>query len=140
MSGAKVFLDTNIVVYALDQASPVKRRRAQDLIGELGQAQRLVISTQVLHEAYSALTRKLHLAGTVAEKALRALAHHPVIKTDPPLLWLAMKRHQRDKLAFYDALIVESALRGGCEVLLTEDLQHGRKYGTLQVTNPFASG
>jgi predicted nucleic acid-binding protein len=40
-------------------------------------------------------------------------------------------------LAFYDALIVASATEAGCDTLFTEDMQHGRKFGSLTVVNPF---
>jgi predicted nucleic acid-binding protein len=40
-------------------------------------------------------------------------------------------------LSFYDALIVAAALDAGCGVLCSEDLQHGQKFGTLRIENPF---
>jgi len=40
-------------------------------------------------------------------------------------------------LSFYDALIVASAIESGCDILYTEDLQHGRSFGGLAIVNPF---
>jgi predicted nucleic acid-binding protein len=41
------------------------------------------------------------------------------------------------QLSFYDALIVAAALDAGCDQLCSEDLQHGQKFGTLRIDNPF---
>jgi predicted nucleic acid-binding protein len=43
-----------------------------------------------------------------------------------------------DGFAFHDALIVAAALEGGCDTLLSEDMQHGRALGDLTIVNPFA--
>lgn len=139
MRGARVFLDTNIIVYAFDASSPDKRSRSLELIEQLGNEHRLVLSTQVLQESYNVLTRKLDMSGAIAERALRTLARHHLIKTDAALLWAAMNRHQNGSIAFYDSIIVEAAIRGECGTLLSEDLQDGRRYGTLTIDNPYAS-
>jgi predicted nucleic acid-binding protein len=49
----------------------------------------------------------------------------------------ALALHHSAKIAFYDALIVSSALEAGCTVLLTDDLRHEQRIGALQVRNPF---
>ena len=46
---------------------------------------------------------------------------------------------RRHKIAFWDALIVEAALAGGCSRLLSEDLQHQRTMAGLRIENPFRS-
>lgn len=139
MRGARVFLDTNIIVYAFDVGHPDKRSLSLELIEQLGSEHRLVLSTQVLQESYNVLTKKLDMPGASAERALRTLARHHLIKTDAALLWAAMSRHQSGSIAFYDSLIVEAAIRGECSTLLSEDLQAGRRYGTLTIQNPYAS-
>jgi predicted nucleic acid-binding protein len=40
-------------------------------------------------------------------------------------------------LSFYDALIVASAVEAGCDILYSEDMQHGRTFGGLGIVNPF---
>jgi predicted nucleic acid-binding protein len=51
-----------------------------------------------------------------------------------------VKLARDNTLSFYDALVVAAADAAGCRVLLTEDLQHGRKFGGLTVENPFREG
>ncbi len=53
----------------------------------------------------------------------------------------AMLALARDSgLAFYDALIVASAIEARCDMLYSEDMQHGRQFGGLTVVNPFLEG
>jgi predicted nucleic acid-binding protein len=49
----------------------------------------------------------------------------------------ALHLHAQSGLSWYDALIVSAALQAGCDLLFTEDLQHGQRFGGLQVKNPF---
>lgn len=137
MNADKVFVDTNILVYALDADQPAKRGVSLELIERLGTAGRMVLSTQVIQETYSAATRKLKIEPRLVEKALNALFGHPVVTLDLALIQRGMRRHRDDQLAFYDALIVESALAAECSVLASEDFQSGRQFESLRVTNPF---
>ena len=133
----KVFIDSNVLLYALDAGQPAKRDTAIELLDRLTLARRVVFSTQVFQETYSVSVRKIGLTGAAAQKSLTGLFSYPVVQVDLPLLEAAMQRHQQDKIAFYDALIVESALSGGCAILASEDFQSGRKFGSLRVINPF---
>ncbi len=60
-----------------------------------------------------------------------------LVDTDPLLIISASRLSERHSTNFWDALIVEAALRAGAAELVTEDLQHGRRFGKLQVRNPF---
>ncbi|MCK6682578.1 MAG: PIN domain-containing protein [Thermoanaerobaculia bacterium] len=133
----RAFIDTNVLVYLFDRDAPEKARTAKEVLeaeGPLG-----AISTQILQEFYVIVTRKLGrpLSEEDAERALRNLAVLDVRTIDVELVLLAAVRSRRDKLAFWDSLVVETALRAGCRRLLTEDLQEGRVFGTLRVENPF---
>ena len=66
-----------------------------------------------------------------------------LVLVDPPLA-LTLDLHQAARalaedqlLSFYDALIVAAAIGGGCDVLYSEDMQHGRSIGGLAIVNPF---
>jgi predicted nucleic acid-binding protein len=49
----------------------------------------------------------------------------------------ALDVRSRYGFAFYDALIVASALAGGCTRLLSEDFQHGQRIEGLVIEDPF---
>ncbi|MDQ3150935.1 MAG: hypothetical protein M3R63_04180 [Actinomycetota bacterium] len=62
-----------------------------------------------------------------------------VVDTDPVLILSASHLAEEHSVNFWDALIVEAALRAGADELVTEDLQDGRRFGPLRVRNPFTS-
>lgn len=134
----RVFLDTNVAVYAFDADVPAKRERALDLLAA-ARAGTHVISAQVLQEFYNAVTRKLArpLDPDDAETAVRHLSQLTVVPADRELVLAALGLRRRFQFSLRDALIVQAALAGGCERLLTEDLRDGMRIGELVVVNPF---
>lgn len=139
MSAARVFADTNVFVYAFDRDAGAKQRRALEILETLGTDGSLVLSTQVLQEFYVSATRKLRppLSDADAATAVRRLTVLDVVEVDVALILMAIETCARQKLSLWDALIVEAAQARDCAVLLTEDLQNGRQFGSLRVENPF---
>jgi predicted nucleic acid-binding protein len=134
-----VFIDTNLWAYRLDQREPEKSRRISTWLRQIASEHQIVLSTQVLVELRAVLTRKLKPPMPHADTglALNALAQFEVIASDTALVLDAHELAQREQLSWFDALIVEAALRAGCAQLFSEDLSHGRKFGGLTVCNPF---
>ena len=135
----RIFLDSNVVVYLFDRDSEEKRKRAREILDREGPRGRLAISTQVLQEFYVAVTRKLGrpLTEAAAEAAVRHLSALDVVGVDTEIILAAVALSRRHRIAFWDALIVEAALSRGCTTLVSEDLQDGRRFGTLAIENPF---
>jgi predicted nucleic acid-binding protein len=136
----KSFLDTNIFVYTFDTAAPGKRATAQDLIAQALEDRSAAISYQVVQEFLNVATRKFARPMPIqeAEDYLgRVLMPLCEIFPSAALYAQALAISASAKVAFYDALIVSSALLAGCVILFSEDLQHGRRIGELQVRNPF---
>ncbi|HMB55234.1 MAG TPA: PIN domain-containing protein [Thermoanaerobaculia bacterium] len=131
------FVDTNVAVYAHDHGSPEKRERAIQLFTT--PPDQLVISTQVLSEFYWAVTRRLDppLSVETATAAVDELAVLPVVSFDRTLVLTAVRTADRHQIALWDALIVEAAVVGGCDRLLTEDLNHGQTIRGVEIENPF---
>lgn len=137
----RAFLDTNVLVYTFDALSPGRQNAAIELVQALAVEHTVrVISTQVIQETYSALTSKLGLDGAHALTLLKNMENSGIrVQTlDVPLIWRSATRSMADKLSFWDSLIVEAAIAAQCTRLYTEDLQHGRTFGSLTVVNPFA--
>lgn len=131
----KAFFDTNILVYA--QLSEPRGDVARGLLADGGS-----ISVQVLNEFANVLRKKLGREWRSIIEAIEDVCQ----ALDPPAA-LTLDTHRaalglaRDHgFAFYDAVIVASALETGCDTLLTEDMQHGRTIGTLTIRNPFERG
>lgn len=134
------FFDANILVYAQDRGTPAKRALAQALIGEAMDDEEFVVSTQVLVEFYVAVQRRKLLAPAPALALVKLWSEHDVVPHTPELLLNGLELHQAHSVSPWDALIVQTAIDARCEVLLSEDLQHGRRFGDLEVRNPFAAG
>lgn len=133
------FFDTNILIYAVDHTDPIKRRKAGELLEREAGAGNAIISTQVLQEFYSASTLKLKrpLNKLVAEEIAEELMALPVKQVDTTIIRAAIKRNQTDQVSFWDALIIETALRAGARILWSEDMQHDREIDGLKIQNPF---
>jgi len=135
----RVFVDTNLWVYRFDRRLPEKAGFIGAWLRQQAAAHEIVVSTQVMVEFRSAVRRKLAppLPETETRAALELLACLEVLPAYPELVLDADSLAATEKLAWLDALIVEAALRGKCERLYSEDLQHGRRFGATQVINPF---
>lgn len=137
----RAFVDTNVWVYAVDAADPVKRAVARAITApEVGRD--LVISSQVLSEFYTVVTRKLAapLPGLIAAAMIDKLSDLPVVAVDAELVKAAVEGCREWRISLWDALIVRAAEVSGCRTLITEDLAHGETYGSVRVADPFAGG
>jgi predicted nucleic acid-binding protein len=134
-----VFVDTNVLVYAHDSEDRQKATAAIALLTELWSEGTGAVSTQVLQEFYNVATGKLcpTMSPAEARQVVADYAEWAVVETTPQLILSASFLHERDQVSFWDALIVEAALLAGAETLVTEDLQHGRRFGSVTVHNPF---
>lgn len=135
----KVFVDTNVLVYAYDRAAGSKHVRARKLVEDLWTAGRGTLSTQVLQEFYVNVRRKTR--PPVSPEAARVLvadylAWDPIVNDGAAVLEAVDAAH-RHQLSFWDALVVVAAVKGGASVIYSEDLNHGQRYGAVQVLNPF---
>lgn len=134
------FIDTNVLVYAHDSTEPERRPVAQRVLVEFWNSGTGALSTQVLQEFYSAVTCKIKapLRPAVARTAVARYSEWCTVDTDPLLIISAARLAEDHSIAFWDALIVEAALRCDAHQLLTEDMQDGRMFSSLTVRNPFA--
>ena len=123
---APVFVDTNVFIYAVDQADLRKQQAARDWRAELWKSRRGRTSFQVLQEFFVNVTQKALSSKEDARAEVRDL--------------LAAKLEERHTLSFWDALIVAAAKQALCGYLLTEDLQAGQDIDGVMVVNPFRSG
>jgi len=133
------FVDTNLLVYARDDADPWKRDRAREVLTRLWQTGNGRISHQVLVEFYATVTRKLK-PGLPREDAMadvRELSVWKPVAHSKPLFERAWHLEDRYGFSWWDSLIVAAALASDSSTLLSEDLQHGLLIENLRVVNPF---
>jgi len=133
---AKAFFDTNVLLYIYGEDGR-KRARASNLFDEYAQSGDILLSTQVVQEFYAAGSRKLEIPRRQLREIARALLDLPLIVLTSLHITRALDNEVKYKISFWDALILAAAEAGGAALLYTEDLNHGQKYGAVEVRNPF---
>lgn len=133
----RLFVDTNVWVYAVDRAEPIKRERARAAIAPRADAH-IAVSSQVLGEFYAVVTRKLAspMSEEQAAQMVDRLSQLPVVATDADLVMRAIAGSRAWGISLWDALIIRAAEVAGCAVVLSEDLTDGATYGSVRVSNP----
>jgi predicted nucleic acid-binding protein len=137
----EVFVDTNILVYALTHSADPRHEVARQRIRSLWQrAGGAAISVQVLQELQVNLIRKAGLAPATAARLAEPYFAWTVIDNDRSLLRDAWDLQVGQQLSFWDSLIVAAAQRSGASILWSEDPGVARRYGDLIVSNPLLDG
>lgn len=140
MSG-RFFLDTNIFVYSFDGNSPKKASQATKLIRSAIATRRGIVSYQVVQEFFNVALRRFAKPMSVvdAEQYL-STTFRPLlaVHSSQALYAEALRIAAKFQLPWYDSLIVASAIEGQCEVLYSEDFQHGQQIAGVTISNPFA--
>ena len=138
MSG-RVFVDTNVLIYAHDISTGAKHEKARSLVERLWQERTGAVSTQILQELYVSLRHKA--ARPLASEEARALVadylRWEVVVNSGESILDAIVLEQRYGISFWDALVVHSARTCGAELLYSEDLSDGQAYDSVRVVNPF---
>lgn len=136
---ARVFVDTNILVYAHDVSTGAKHEKARSLIERLWQERSGALSTQVLQELYVSLRRKAGrpLAADEARALVADYLRWDVVVNDGDSILEAIALEERYAISFWDALVIRSARACGAELLYSEDLNDGQSYDSVRVVNPF---
>jgi len=141
MNDERAFIDTNVIVYAYDRDAARKHDIARDLLIRLWNSGGGVISAQILQEFFVTVTKKIEipLPASSAREIIEDFLTWDVVANDGETVLEAIDWQAREKLFFWDALVIAAAIKGGAEILYSEDLSDGRKFGNLIVRNPFAS-
>jgi predicted nucleic acid-binding protein len=133
----RAFIDTNVAVYAFGPQDDPRCVQADVLLARQGSSIEFVISTQVLLETYNVLLRRKQVRSLAALAVARLLQRFEVVAPSADAALSAMELAAAHQLPTFDAFIVQAALEAGCDTLFSEDLQAGRRFGPLEVINPF---
>ncbi|HVB09590.1 MAG TPA: PIN domain-containing protein [Bacillota bacterium] len=138
-AASRQFVDTNVLVYAVDLTAGAKRAVAASLLEGLWSSRAGCVSVQVLQEFYVAVTRITRPlivdseGGAVTAQYACWRTHRP----GPEDVLAAIDIHHRHRVSLWDAMIIRSAAQLGCAVLWSEDLSDGTTYDGVLVRNPF---
>ncbi len=134
----RIFVDTNILVYAHDLSAGDRHAKASAVVESLWETEAGVISTQVLQEFYVTVTRKIKnpLKPDEAREIIRNYLAWPVQINDPETTIRASEIEEKNSFSFWDALIVAAALRLQAQKIITEDLNDGQIIEGILIENP----
>jgi predicted nucleic acid-binding protein len=136
---ARVFVDTNILVYCYDRADPAKKTRAIETVDQVVKSRAGAISTQILAEFYTTVTRKLPepLSSDDAWSRLKQFATiWNVLDLTPQVVLEAVRGVRERTLSYWDAQIWAVARLHRIPVILSEDFQHGSVLEGVRFLNP----
>jgi predicted nucleic acid-binding protein len=135
--GEPVFLDTNVLLYAIDTADPEKQRAGRRWLAGCWETGRARTSWQVLNEFYVNATRKLGRPTREARALVETYAQWMPAGVGLGLVRRAWEWTDSAGVPYWDALILAASEASGCGYLLSEDFQRGRTYGSVRVIDPF---
>lgn len=136
-------VDTNVLIYRCDPRDPAKRDAARKLLRQGAAERALRIPHQALVEFVNVVTRRRGSASPLLprEEAWRQaedlLNEFPILYPNESIFRTAMLGMAAYRLAWYDAHLWAYAEYYGLPEILSEDFEHGRRYGTVRVRNPF---
>ena len=134
----RLFVDTNILIYALDPQDPLKRSLSADLLRRTIANHSLTLSPQSLNECYRVLTDRRKLMPVREARAyVRTLAPWAIAPLDAATTERAWSVQDTAKLGWWDSLMVAAALRAECRLFVSEDLHDGLVIDGMRIADPF---
>lgn len=132
----KIFIDTNILIYSIDNSDGFKNLTAKSIVNELSNTKG-VISTQVLQEFYNIITKKMKCTKENAKELLHSLSEcFDVHKNSVSDILHAVDISIKTQFSFWDSLIISAAISSGCGTLYSEDLNDGQNVDGILIKNP----
>ncbi len=136
---SKIFVDTNLFVYSIDQKEPEKKEKSRAVLEKITTHHHTVVSTQVIQEFYVVATTKLKVDPILVKNIIHNFRNMEIVNNDLELIEEAIDISLISQLAFWDSLIIAAADRANCTFLVSEDLNAGQTYRGVMVVNPFES-
>ena len=131
------FLDTNVLVYAVDGKDPAKQGVARKIIIEALIKKDCLVSAQVLNEFSNIALLKLKMSIEEVRRFVAIFSQIHVVSLDRRWTDKALSVKEMFGTQFFDSLLLVAAEENGCDTILTEDLNDGQMYGSVKAVNPF---
>ena len=132
----KIALDSNILIYNHSLDCGDKRLIARSFFKE-----KPIISSQVIAEYLNVMRRNFKIEKqeliSLCSLWLEKCSVQPVVFSTIKLAQYLVKRYD---FQIFDGIIVAAALEANCNVIYSEDMQHGQIIeNSLKIINPFDS-
>ena len=134
----KVFIDTNVLVYAYNSDDPEKQKIAKKLLSEVILKNDVYISSQILNEFYSVLSKYKVDHYEIKQYVNEVINSTKVLPVSVLISKNAFTIKEEYQYSWWDSLVLSSALECNCNFVYSEDMQHGQIIeNTLKIINPF---
>ena len=139
MKGDRIFVDTNILVYAYDRSAGEKYKKAVGIMENLWDSYNGIISSQVLQEFFVCVTKKIvkPLDAFTTREIVKDLLKWKTIIVDGGIILDAIDIHSQYRYSFWDSVIIASAIEGGAGIILSEDFSDKQVIKGIVIKNPF---
>lgn len=134
----KVFVDTNIFLYAIDLTNTTKRNRALALLRRLVTEGSGVISSQVVNEFTSNVLGKFQRSPVDAKELYGLFAGFEFVPHSLATSLSGIDIVDLYRINYWDAILIAAARSAKCSVIYTEDLNHGQNIQGIKIVDPFA--
>ena len=131
------FLDTNVLVYAVDGRDAEKQQAAKKIVMAARNSPEYMISAQVLNEFTNVALNKLKKTREETRDFVGLFMSIAAVTVRPEWTASAIDIMKQYDLQFYDSLLLATAKENGCDTFLTEDLNDGQTYCGIKAVNPF---
>ena len=129
----KVFIDSNIFLYAFCDKDKEKQTKASKIILDGG-----AISVQVINEVSANMLKKLNFSNdAIKEFIIRCLNRYKIINVEPSTLLKAVEIRKQYNISYYDSSIIAAAIEANARILYSEDMQDSLTISELTIVNPF---
>ena len=137
----KIFVDTNILIYAHDIDSGLKHDTAVKVITDLWERANGILSNQVLQEFYIVVTKKMPNPTSLPEARaiIKNYLKWQIEENNSNSILRASEVQEKHNISFWDALIVTAAEQAGAAKILTEDMNSGQTIESILIENPFGN-
>jgi predicted nucleic acid-binding protein len=135
-------VDTNVLLYSLDDAEPVKQAKGRLLLQQLQvNPAETLLPWQVLGELVGQLRRWVN-HGKITSPVFQSYVHQyrglfALAMPAPAVLDRALDLADRHSLSHWDSMLLAACIDAGVDTLYTEDMGAPIHYDSLQLINPF---
>ena len=142
MKDDKIFIDTNVLVYAFDISAGIKHEKAKNIIENCWRLENGIISAQVLEEFFVCLTKKIpsHIDSIIVKQIIKDFLKWRTAAIDGDMILEAIDISIRHKFSFRDSLMIASAISGGANIIFSEDISDSQTIDGIVIKNPFIVG
>ena len=139
MKDDKIFIDTNVLVYAFDISAGIKHKKAKEIVEHCWRLENGIISSQVLEEFFVCLNKKIPfpIDSIIVWQIIKDFLKWKTVAVDGDIILESINIHIKHKFSFWDSLIIASAVSGSANMIFSEDLSDNQTIEGVVIKNPF---